>query len=74
MKSLFNKYEAYNTDGRKVNDEIQEALDPIFKKFAKKGYKINDIVSIAIDNAAVIGAITRLEKSMRQRKKDRLVG
>ena len=64
MKSLFNRYEAYNKVGGEVNDEIQRALDPIFKKWSDEGYKVNDIESIAIDNINVIGAIIRLEKSM----------
>jgi len=64
MKSLFNRYEAYNTNGRKVSDEIQAALDPIFEKWAKEGYKANDIESIAMDNVYVIGCLIRMERSM----------
>lgn len=62
MKSLFNKHEAYNIHGRKASDEIQKALDPIFKKWSDKGYKVNDIQSIANDNIFSIGAIIRIEK------------
>ena len=63
MKSLFNRYEAYNTNGRKVSDEIQVALDPIFEKWAKEGYKANDIESIAMDNVTMIGCLIRMERA-----------
>lgn len=63
MKSLFNKYEAYNTAGREVSDEMQAALDPIFERWAKKGYKANDIESIAMDNVIIVGCLIRMERS-----------
>lgn len=68
MKSLFNKYESYNTYGGEVSDEIQKALDPIFEKWARKGYKVNDVESIAIDIANVTSAFIRLDRSMRMVK------
>ena len=71
MKSLFNKYEAYNPAGGQVNDEIQKALDPIFKKWSDKGYKVNDIESIAFDNVSITSAIIRMKKSMRMVKQER---
>lgn len=76
MKSLFNKYEAYTFIGRRASDEIQKALDPIFKKWAGKGYKVNDIESIAIDNIITIGVMIRIEKSaeIKEQGKDRSVG
>lgn len=76
MKSLFNRYEAYNTNGRKLSDEIQEALDPIFKKWSDEGYKMSDIEVIAFDNISIISAITRLKKSvaMVKQKRNRPVG
>ena len=76
MRSLFNKYEAYNTHGNKVSSEIQKALEPIIEKWVNKGYRITDIESIAISNASVISCILRLEKSMRmiKQEKNRSVG
>lgn len=71
MKSLFNKYEAYNTCGSKVSDEIQEALDPIFKKWSDKGYKVNDVESIAMDNISISSALIRMKRSMKMVKLER---
>ena len=71
MKSLFNKYEAYNEVGRKVSDEMQKALELIIAKWAFKGYSITDIESIAISNVITIGCILRLEKSMRMIKQEK---
>lgn len=72
MKSLFNKYEAYNTDGNKISVEIQDVLEPIFEKWVKKGYKTNDIELIAISTTSTISAITRLEISMKEIKQERI--
>ena len=78
MKSLFNKYEAYNTHGNEVSNEMQQALEPIIEKWANRGYKITDIESIAVGNVITIGCILRLKKSIRmvkdKAKKNRLVG
>jgi len=76
MKSLFNKYEAYNTHGNKVSNEMQQALEPIIEKWANKGYKITDIESIAVGNVITIGCILRLKKSvsMVKQEKNRSVG
>lgn len=71
MKSLFNRYEAYNKHGNVVSTEMQEALEPVFEKWVKKGYKTNDIELIAISNASVISAITRLGISMKKIKRER---
>ena len=71
MKSLFNKYEAYNEVGRIVNDEIQKALEPIIAKWAFKGYSIIDIESVAISSIITIDCILRLEKSMRMIKQEK---
>ena len=71
MKSLFNRYEAYNEVGRLVSNELQAAIDPVIKKWAKKGYKVNDIESIASDNVFVCAAIIRMEKGARLAKQER---
>jgi len=71
MKSLFNKYEAYNTYGNKVSNEMQKALEPIFEKWSDKGYKINDIQTIANDNIFSVGAIIRIKRRVeRSTEKD----
>ena len=71
MKSLFNRYEAYNEVGRLVSNELQAAIDPVMEKWAKKGYKVNDIESIAYDNVSVSAAIIRIEKGTRLVKQAR---
>ena len=71
MKSLFNRYEAYNEVGRLVSNELQAAIDPVMEKWAKKGYKVNDIESIAFSNVSISGAIIRMEKSMGLVKQER---
>lgn len=74
MKSLFNKYEAYNTNGGKVSDEMREALEPIFERWAKEGYKVVDIESIAVDNVTMIGCLIRMERSMEMVNQEREKG
>ena len=71
MRPLFNKYEAYNKAGMLVSDELQAAIDPVMEKWAKKGYKVNDIESIAFSNVSISGAIIRMEKSMWLVKQER---
>lgn len=71
MKSLFNRHEAYNIYGNEVSVEIQNALEPIFEKWAKKGYKTNDIELIAINNASILGAIIRLGISIKKIKQEK---
>jgi len=71
VKSLFNRYEAYNEVGRLVSNELQAAIDPVMKKWAKEGYKVNDIKSIASDNVFVSAAIIRMEKGARLAKQER---
>jgi len=69
-KPLFNKYEAYTKEGGKVSDEIREALDPIIKKWADKGYRVKDIESIALDNISMSGCVERMTRSMKLRKEE----
>ena len=64
MKSLFNKYEAYNKEGCKVCIEIEKLLKPVFDKWADKGYKVTDIESISITTIGSIGAIKRMKKKL----------
>jgi len=71
MRSLFNKYEAYNEAGRLVNDELQAAIDLVMKKWVRKGYKVNDIESIAFYNVLVSAAVIRMERSMRLVRQER---
>ena len=68
-KSLFNEYEAYTEDGSKVSDEFKEAVKPIFKKWADRGYHIRDIELIAIDITTFTAAYERISRSLKERKK-----
>ena len=70
MKSLFNKYEAYNKVGGQVSDEMREAIKPIFEKWANKGYKIHDVEMIALDNITMESAILRATRAMKMRKEE----
>lgn len=69
-KSLFNKYEAYNTKGGELGDEVSKALDPIIKKWADKGYAVKDIESIATDCVFMTSAIERATRAMKLRKEE----
>ena len=69
MKSLFDKYEVYNAYGNVVSIEMQKALEPIFEKWAKKGYKVNDIQAIVNDNTFSMGAIIRIKRRISEAKK-----
>jgi len=70
MKSLFNKYEAYNEIGGQVSDEARSVLDPIFKKWASEGYRVKDIESIITDNVITLSAIIRSCRAIKMRKKE----
>lgn len=69
MKTLFNKYESYNKVGGLVSIEIQEAVSPIMRKWAKKGYSVKNIESIIIDNVGMESTLIRAEKAIQMRKK-----
>lgn len=72
MKSLFNKYEAYNEAGGKFSDEVNKVIDPLIDKWAKKGYCVRDIEAIILDNVEIKSAFVRASraiKAVRERRK-----
>ena len=72
MKSLYTREEIYNEAGIKVSNEIQEAIEPILRKWADKGYRTSDIENIAIQDITYLTALIRLKVRIKKRKKGRL--
>ncbi len=64
MKDLFNAYEAYTKKGGELSDELERILDPIFKKWAKAGYKVKDIEAIMVNQVSMLGAVIRMERGL----------
>jgi len=71
MKSMFNVYEACNAEGKECADEFTKLIRPFLKEWAKKGFKIKDLESIALSCLQVQCSYLVLRQAMDRRKKAR---
>ena len=67
MKTLFNEYEAPNTEGQDFNREVTAAIRPIIEKYFSAGYSSRDIESQIISEVTCITAELRLTKAIKLR-------
>ena len=47
MKTLFDENAKYTKDAQNLDAEIQTAVEPIMRSYAKEGFSIRDIYNIA---------------------------
>jgi hypothetical protein len=59
-KSLFTEYEKYTNDANNLDDDVQEALQPILDKYLDKGYTVREIEYIMLWSVNEIGLKARM--------------
>ena len=68
MKTLFNKYEAYNNKGGEFQDELQKVIDPIMEKWVRKGYSTLNMENIAMSVVSMSLCVERMKRGLKLHK------
>ena len=71
MKTLFNKYGAYQEEGRAINDELMPTVKAILDKWTALGYSAREIGWLMADTCHCMSSEYTLRNAMKMRKAER---
>jgi hypothetical protein len=68
---MLNEWETYTDEANDLDDELRKVVEPILQKWCDRGYKMNDVMYVALSSVDMAGTFMKAKRNMEKLKEVR---